>query len=656
MVVRKGLSAAVGLLSVDSGKPGLLRAQLAALSRLVPLLYFILVANAWVVSSNFIGKAPDWLTLGVALLLSVVCCVRLVVWWRKRELALTDERALRELRRTNLLAAILGLAFAAWGFALFPYGDAYEQAFVGLFETIVMLSSMVCLIHSRSAAVTVALTVSLPFVVFFASTGVPVFVSMAVNFTLVTVAIVIVISIQYRDFTRMVEAQARAELLGNENLRLANLDSLTDLPNRRAFFSRIGDVLQDASSDQSRVALAIIDLDGFKPVNDLYGHAVGDRLLIEVARRLSDQCASDRDVFLARLGGDEFAYVVANAPKDEALVAQADQLAQSLRLPFVLPEATVKISGSIGIGVYPEMASSVEQLFERADYALYHGKGAKRGEAVLFSSSHEAQINRDARIEQALKLADFDEELTVLFQPIVDIRSQATVGFEALARWTSPILGKIPPAQFIPVAERAGIIDLLTKPLLRKALAAAARWSSDIRLSFNLSAHDLNSSRNTLAIVSIIRNSGFPPNRIDLEITETAFTHDFEEVRNSVELLRLLGCGISLDDFGTGYSSLSRLHALPLTKIKIDRSFVTNLNENPASYKIVKSLLALSRDMGLDCVIEGVETQQELDVLKELGRLTVQGYFYSPPIAEADVLGFLRRNVSVDPSRQAEGV
>lgn len=136
MVVRKGLSAAVGLLSVDSGKPGLLRAQLAALSRLVPLLYFILVANAWVVSSNFIGKAPDWLTLGVALLLSVVCCVRLVVWWRKRELALTDERALRELRRTNLLAAILGLAFAAWGFALFPYGDAYEQAFVGLFETI----------------------------------------------------------------------------------------------------------------------------------------------------------------------------------------------------------------------------------------------------------------------------------------------------------------------------------------------------------------------------------------------------------------------------------------------------------------------------------------------------------------------------------------
>jgi diguanylate cyclase (GGDEF)-like protein len=143
-------------------------------------------------------------------------------------------------------------------------------------------------------------------------------------------------------------------------------DALTDLPNRRAFFRRIGDVLQDASSDQSRVALAIIDLDGFKPVNDLYGHAVGDRLLIEVARRLSDQCASDRDVFLARLGGDEFAYVVANAPKDEALVAQADQLAQSLRLPFVLPEATVKISGSIGIGVYPEMASSVEQLFERA--------------------------------------------------------------------------------------------------------------------------------------------------------------------------------------------------------------------------------------------------------------------------------------------------
>ena len=260
---------------------------------------------------------------------------------------------------------------------------------------------------------------------------------------------------------------------------------------------------------------------------------------------------------------------------------------------------------------------------------------------MLFSADHEAQINRDSRIEQALKLADFDKELSIVFQPIVDVRSQTTVCFEALARWISPTLGRVSPAQFIPVAERAGIIGSLTRPLLRKALTAATAWSGNMRLSFNLSAYDLNSAEGTLAIVSIIHNSGFAPHRLDLEITETAFTHDFEQVSRSMDMLRLLGCGISLDDFGTGYSSLSRLHALPLTKIKIDRSFVTGLHESPTSFKIVKSMLALSRDMGLDCVIEGVETQEELAALRSLGGLMVQGYIYSPPILEDQVLAYL---------------
>lgn len=638
--IRAVLSRVNRFMAVSADNTELLRAQLNALSRLIPLLYFILVANAWVLAVTFLGMAPNWLSIHAALALSAVCAVRLVQWWRKKDVVLTDRQAVHELRRTNKIAAILGIAFSAWAIALFPYGDAHAQAYVGTFLIMAMLCCMLCLIHLRSAALIVALTVSIPFIVFFASTGIPTLIGTAINVMLVTVAVVIVILIQYRDFTRMVEAQKRTEQLSNENLRLANLDSLTGLPNRRAFFAHLQEALAGARSRGARMALGIIDLDGFKPVNDLYGHAVGDKLLVEVAARLSAHgcCGS---FFMSRLGGDEFAYVVTDAPDDDALIAQGEEIAGMLRAPFVLPEATVQISGSVGIAVYPEMAHGPDHLFERADYALYHGKSVRRGSAILFSADHEAQINRDARIEQALKRADFDRELSVMFQPIVDIRTQATVGFEALARWTSPTLGRASPAQFIPVAERAGIIGSLTRPLLKKALAAAAHWSQDLRLSFNLSAYDLNSAESTLAIVSIIRGSAFDPGRLDLEITETAFAHDFEQVQRSIEMLRLLGCGISLDDFGIGYSSLSRLHALPLTKIKIDRSFVTGLHKSPASFKIVKSLLALSRDMGLDCVIEGVETQEELATLRSLGGLMVQGYIYSPPILEDQIVAYL---------------
>lgn len=627
-------------MSVRTDNTELLRAQLDALSRLVPLLYFILVANAWVMAVTFVGKAPTWLSVYVAAALSAVCAFRLVQWWRKKGVRLTDQQAARELRKTNKIAAVLGVVFSAWAIALFPYGDAYAQAYVGTFLTMAMLSSMLCLIHLRSAAIIVALTVSIPFATFFASTGIPTLIGTAINVTLVTIAVVIVILIQYRDFTRMVEAQKRTEQLSNENLRLANLDSLTSLPNRRAFFAHLETVFDTAPAKGTRIALGIIDLDGFKPVNDLYGHAMGDRLLIAVAERLSAHCPGGA-FFMSRLGGDEFAYVMTDAPDNDTLIAQAEQLTQALRAPFTLPEATVQISASAGIAVYPEMATGPNHLFERADYALYHGKSARRGGAILFSADHEAQINSDARIEQALKRADFETELSVMFQPIVDIRTQQTIGFEALARWNSPVLGRVSPGAFIPVAERAGIINSLTPPLLKKALTAAERWSPDLRLSFNLSAYDLNSAESTLAIVAIIQASAFDAERLDLEITETAFTHDFEQVQRSIEMLRLLGCGISLDDFGTGYSTLSRLHALPLTKIKIDRSFVTGLHKSPASFKIVKSLLALSRDMGLDCVIEGVETDEEMAALRMLGGLMVQGYFYSAPIIEDQIAAYL---------------
>lgn len=636
--IRKRL---LDLMSVRSDDPELLRAQYHAFSRQLPTMYFLLITSTWAVAFTHMGMAPHWLTIAVPVLFTLGACTRVLFWLKSKDHVPTPEAALATLKRTNRLSVIIALSFTSWALALYTYGDAYTQSHVAFYMAITVIACIFSLMYLRSAALIVTVIVNGSFVAFFVATGLPTFIAIAINVVLVCVGMLAIVTINYRNFERMVEAQRRTEALSNENLRLANIDSLTDLPNRRAFFAHLQQAYARAKADNSRLAVGIIDLDGFKPVNDLYGHSVGDKLLMQVSMRLSHQSHVD-NFFIARLGGDEFAIVVSDAPQDDELAVLGSNLCAVLCKPFVLPEASVQISGSVGMAVYPDMAGTTEELFDRADYALYHSKRTKRGECTLFASVHIEKIQTDARIEQVLRQADLEKELSVVFQPIVNIQNGQAVAFEALARWTNPELGAVSPAQFIPVAERVGIIGQLTRPLLRKALAVGALWPEDIRLSFNLSAHDLNTSEGVLAVVAIIETSGFDARRLDLEITETAFIHDFDQVQKSIGMLRLLGCGVSLDDFGTGYSSLSYLHALPLTKIKIDRSFVTKLQGNATSYKIVKSLLSLSRDMGLDCVVEGVETSEELASIKKLGGVLVQGYLYSPPIPSEQVEVFLQ--------------
>ncbi|MFK0333858.1 putative bifunctional diguanylate cyclase/phosphodiesterase [Rhizobium sp. NPDC090275] len=630
-----------GFMSVQSENPELLRAQYRAFTRQMPMMYFILLSSTWALAMTHMRVAPSWLTTGVPSVLTFGCLLRMFFWLRTRNVDPSPELAHAALKRTNRLAGGIAVAFTLWSFALVPYGDAYTRSHVAFYMAITVISCIFCLMYVRSAAFIVTLIVNGAFIAFFVSTAQPTFIAIAINVLLVCAGMMSILLTNYRNFESMVVSKQRSDALSHENFRLANLDSLTGLANRRAFFADLEVELEKARASGQRLALGVMDLDGFKPVNDLYGHSVGDRLLVEVANRLSGILKASTPF---RLGGDEFAIIAPLPPENDQLVINANAISARLKEPYHMPEGTVHISASMGIAVFPDLALSREQLFDRADYALYHAKKRQRGGAVLFNADHEQQINCDAKIESVLKQADLEKELSVVFQPIVDIRDETTVGFEALARWDSPTLGRVSPACFIPIAERAGIVGSLTRPLFRKSLIAASCWDAPLRLSFNLSAHDLNTNEGVLAIIGIIESSGFDPQRLDLEITETAFTHDFEQVTQSVETLRRLGCGISLDDFGTGYSSLTRLHALPLTKFKIDRSFVTNLHQKPASYKIVKSLLTLSADMGLDCVIEGVETEEELAALKALGGTSVQGYLFSPPLPEEQAMEFAARN------------
>jgi diguanylate cyclase (GGDEF)-like protein len=430
-----------------------------------------------------------------------------------------------------------------------------------------------------------------------------------------------------RDFAKLVASQAETRRLSDENFRIANLDTLTGLPNRRWFFDTLAALHQRAHSsffrgDETRLAVGIIDLDGFKPVN---------RLLVEVGKRLQGICGEG--ISLARLGGDEFAVLVTGNASVETLKSLGRRITTTLRLPYQIGAAKAQIGSSIGFALYPDNAGTPDMLFERADYALYYAKRHQRGGTVLFSAEHEAQIRDDSSIEQALKAADFERELSVVFQPIVELGTQRVVGMEALARWHSPTLGHVSPGIFIPAAERIGMIVTLTRILLRKALHEAAVWPEDVRLSFNLSAYDLSSPESVISILAAINASRVAPSRIDLEITETAVSQDAQAARAAIDTFKALGVGISLDDFGTGFSSLSHLHSLPLDKLKIDRSFVTDIRDNPASFKIVKSLTALCADMGLTCIVEGVETADQLELLSSLGATFVQGYYFAKPMS-----------------------
>ncbi len=635
---------------INNNDPELVKAQFRVLSSQMPIMYSILLVNAWALALVFSSTAPTWLWLYIPLGFTALCAVRLVGWWYSRHRIPTAEVAYKALKQTKILSVILVAILCSWSLALHPYGDTSMQANVAFFMAITGVGVIICLQQVPIAAHIVTIGISVPFVTHFFSTGLISFMAMSIDVALVAVTLLIVVFVQFRHFSDAVDARSKLEAANRENYRLANLDSLTGLNNRRRFFSQLNQTIEKAKIDESRFAVGIIDLDRFKPINDLYGHAVGDRLLQEVAKRIT--ATLDETSVIARLGGDEFAIIMPHDHDNDELMGQGHQICQALNEPFELAEATIQISASMGVVVFPDLAQSAQELYVRADYALCNRKRAQRGGVALFADQHILEIEQTTRIEQALNDADLEEELSIHFQPIVDAQFQKTIAFEALARWTSPVLGNVSPGEFIPVAERSGKVKALTPVLLKKALSCAACWPEDIRLSFNLSTHDLSSMESLLKIVALVEKSGVAPSRIDFEITETAMVYDFEQVKRSVGILKGLGCGLALDDFGTGFSSLTQLHALPLTKIKIDRSFVTDLNSNPASYKIVKSLLALSRDMDIDCVVEGVETQDEMQALSQLGGRLIQGYYYSKPLPESEVSNFSPSSADA-PSQQA---
>ncbi|USI71449.1 putative bifunctional diguanylate cyclase/phosphodiesterase [Sphingomonas morindae] len=623
-------------------------AQWREMRRQVPFLYALLIVNGAAVAYTHRAVAPLWLTLWAAVALASLSAVRMVHWLTVGTRQQPDGLgARRALRRTTLLSAVLAAGYVGWAVALDDYGGPMERAHVALFIAITVIGCIFCLICLPQAALAVTVIVTGAYLVHYLPSGDTVWTAIALNIAAVTLVMVQVMFNSFRAFTALVRSreelgarQAESERLGRENALLAHTDSLTGLPNRRYFLARLEAMLAERNASGGRFVVGVLDLDRFKPVNDTHGHVVGDRLLTQVGERLRGLATPS--MLIARLGGDEFGMTLVDDVDHAQAIGQS--FCDALTMPFQLDDIRITIGCSCGLAAYPEAGTSAHALFDRSDYALYHAKSHGRGGAALFSLEHETAIRSERAIETALQEADLDAELDVHFQPIIDTAAMRVISVEALARWTSPLLGRVPPDQFIPTAERLGLIRAITLSLFRKASAAAAQLPQEIGLSFNLSALDIASPETIAALVEAITTGPVPAARITFELTETALMRDFDRAVAAMRRLRALGAQIALDDFGTGYSSLGYLRLLPLDKIKVDRSFAADL-QDVSGRNIVTAIFGLCRNLALDCVIEGVESEEQLLRLQELGYRLVQGYLFARPMPLPALRTWLARDL-----------
>jgi diguanylate cyclase (GGDEF)-like protein/PAS domain S-box-containing protein len=434
---------------------------------------------------------------------------------------------------------------------------------------------------------------------------------------------------------------------------MAYHDGLTDLPNRAAFLQALTQMIEACAGTSEEFAVLSVDLDGLKEVNDVFGHATGDKLLVEVARRIQ---SAARGGVVARLSGDEFGLII-DGKQPAAGKELAEQLAQALSSEFQIDDKSVRTGITTGISIFPHNGADAASLLANAGAALFRAKQKSRGTISLYEPEMDQQI-RDRRVlHQDLSVAIRNGELSLHFQPQAKsgrtVEESEFIGFEALARWLHPVRGFVPPGEFIPLAEESGLIVEMGEWILREACREAASWPKPLQIAVNLSPAQFVHGDLVGFVHSILLETGLAPGRLELEITEGVLIEDFDRGLALLRRLKALGVRISMDDFGSGYSSLSYLQAFPFDKIKVDRAFVINLGRNPQSAAIISAVIDLGHGMGMSLVAEGVETLEQLTFLADEGCDAVQGYLLGKPLPigqYADVVG--RSGNVMEPARK----
>jgi len=443
----------------------------------------------------------------------------------------------------------------------------------------------------------------------------------------------------FADITHLKESEARLE-------HLAHFDPLTDLPNRLLFGSRLEHAVEQARRHGQRIAVLFLDLDRFKTVNDSLGHPAGDELLIAVARRIRNRLRVEDT--LARLGGDEFVILLEQLEEARTAAVVADNLLQVLGAPYLLSGGhEVFIGASIGISLFPDDADDATRLVSNADAALYHAKEMGRNTYCFYTDALTAAANAHLALETRLRRALERDEFVLHYQPLIDARSGATLGVEALVRWQPPGEALVPPGQFIPIAEETGLIVPLGKWILRAACAQARAWIDaglpPLVMAVNLSGRQFQSADMVELVRSTLAETGLPARYLELELTESIVMDQAEQAIATLDALKALGLRLAIDDFGTGYSSLAYLKRFPIDKLKIDRGFVEGLADDADDREIAATIIAMARSLKLEVLAEGVETQEQLEILRDLGCAAFQGFLFSRPVPAEAIPALLTR-------------
>jgi diguanylate cyclase (GGDEF)-like protein/PAS domain S-box-containing protein len=412
---------------------------------------------------------------------------------------------------------------------------------------------------------------------------------------------------------------------------LANVDVLSGLPNRGRVRQLLGEALRSATTGNVPCAILFLDLDGFKPVNDTFGHPKGDAVLRAVAKRLVDEVGADGDV--GRMGGDEFAIVIPDAQSRRKIETLADRIIQAIKEPYVVDQTEIRIGVSIGCAFGPIDGATVDDLILKADLALYQAKDAGRGCARYFSSELQSEQEDRVRLESDLRSAIASKQFYLAFQPLINAKTQRLIGFEALIRWNHPQRGLVPPNVFIPVAEETGLMPVIGDWVIDEACRAAATWPEPITVALNISPKQIATPALPNTVSEALARYKLPGNRIELEVTEGVFLGDNGSTLDVLKRLRALGVGIALDDFGTGYSSIGYLNKAVFHKLKIDGSFVREAGSRPENVAIIQSIVQLAKSFRMSITAEGVETAEDFERMRDLGCDTIQGYLFGKPLS-----------------------
>ena len=445
------------------------------------------------------------------------------------------------------------------------------------------------------------------------------------------------------DVTDHVAALREREAAEHRAAHLAMNCALTGLPNRNAFSERINQEIRKAEAEGYEFFLLILDLDKFKAVNDSYGHSTGDSLLKEFARRLSACCNGDD--FLARLGGDEFMAIQKRPAGSPDVPVLAERMADCFTKPVELDNLLIHSGVSIGVAAYPHHGRTSEELMSNADVAMYRAKDDPLKRIYAFNETLDKRIRQTRQIGQALLEAIENNGLDVYFQPQTDMLKNQITGFEALARWTHPEFGPIPPATFVPIAEENGLITQLGEQVLFRSCEIASAWETPLKVAVNISPVQILHVELAALIQEVLIKTGLSPSRLELEVTESVLINDTARALHVLRGIKNLGVSIALDDFGTGYSSLSTMISFPFDKIKIDRSFIKSVATNQQAAVVTRTMIGMAKQLGYRVIAEGVESQEHVNFLMAEGCHEMQGFLFGKPVNEHQLKFVLEHNL-----------